>query len=90
VITHSEKEQLQQQETDKQKDKVQQREAVENLHDNFLEPQLQTQIQVQHQSQSIQYETVVQTSPSVLLVLLLWFFCLGLHIRHLRRMNKEK
>ncbi len=75
---------------DYQKYKVQQREAVENLHNNFLESQLQTQIQVQHQSQSIQYETVVQTSPSVLLVLLLWFFCLGLHIRYLRRMNNQK
>lgn len=75
---------------DYQKNKVKQREAIENLHGNFVEPQLQTQIQVQHQSQSLQYEAVVQTSLSLLLVLLLWFFCLGLHIGHLRRMNKEK
>ncbi|MBD1921383.1 hypothetical protein H6F77_09805 [Microcoleus sp. FACHB-831] len=75
---------------DYQKNKVKQREAVENLHGNFVEPQLQTPIQVQHQPQPIHYKGVVQTSPSVLLVLLLWFFCLGLHIGYLRRMNKEK
>ncbi|MFE1745381.1 hypothetical protein [Coleofasciculus sp. H7-2] len=75
---------------DYQKNKVRQREAVENFHGNFIEPQLQAQTQIQHQPQSIQYDTVGQISPSVLLVVLLWFFCLGLHIRHLRRMNDKK
>jgi hypothetical protein len=73
---------------DYQKNKVKQREAVENLHGNFVEPQL---LQVQHQPQPIHYKGVVQTSPSLLLLfLLIWFFCLGLHIGHLCRMNKEK
>ncbi|MBD1880320.1 hypothetical protein [Coleofasciculus sp. FACHB-T130] len=77
--------------TDSQKDKIKQREAVENFHGNFVEPQLQAKTQIQYQPQSIQYDTAGQTSPSLLLPLLLaWFFCLGLHIRHLCRMNDKK
>jgi hypothetical protein len=76
---------------DYQKNKVRQREAVENFHGNFIEPQIQTQTHIQHQPQSIQYNAVGQTSPSLLLPLLLaWFFCLELHIRYLRRMNDKK
>ncbi len=69
---------------DYQKNKVQQREAVENCFDNFVQPLLTIEVPPQPQSQ-ISLSAPQPAFPSLFLALCLWFSCLAIHLRYLCR-----
>ncbi|MCD8490196.1 MAG: hypothetical protein LRZ84_26565 [Desertifilum sp.] len=76
---------LQAQETDKQKNKAYQREAVENCFTNFVEPQFVTQVQLRESLVTAQ--AMHSPSTSLLLAVVIWFAVLCLHLSQLRKQS---
>lgn len=72
---------------DYQKNKTQQREAVENCFDNFVQPLLTIEVPPQPQPQ-ISHSAPQPVSPSLLLVVCFWFSFLAIHVRSCRKSDR--
>ena len=76
--------------TSHQQNKVQQREAVENFFGNFIEPQLNISLQAQPTLPLVEHPQPQQTLDSLLIAVIIWFLCLGIHLCHLCQTKGKK